>query len=78
MPDGIGSRKEGVSRTYKGCDGYAPLMTCPGGEEYCIDVELRQGKRHRRKGTARRLRRVPGIAGQLSPAPVLLRMDGGE
>ena len=59
--DNTGSRKEGVSRTYKGCDGDAPLMIYLGGEGYRIDVELRQGKQHCQKGMAQRLGRVLGV-----------------
>ena len=33
--------KEGVSRTYKGCDGYAPMFAYIGREGYLADLELR-------------------------------------
>ena len=35
------SNKEGVSRTYKGFDGYAPMMAYIGTEGYAINFELR-------------------------------------
>ena len=33
--------KEGVSRTYKGYDGYAPMMSYIGAEGYLANTELR-------------------------------------
>ena len=49
--DNSRTRKEGVSRTYKGCDGFAPMAVYLGQEGYCIDLELREGKQHCQKGT---------------------------
>ena len=42
--DNSKSKKEGVSRTYKGFDGYAPIMAYIGTEGYAINFELREGK----------------------------------
>ena len=39
--DNSKSNKEGVSRTYKGFDGYAPMMAYIGTEGYAINFELR-------------------------------------
>ena len=39
--DNSNSNKEGVSRTYKGFDGYAPMMAYIGTEGYAINFELR-------------------------------------
>ena len=44
--DNSKSKKEGVSRTYKGFDGYAPVMAYIGTEGYAINFELREGKQH--------------------------------
>lgn len=41
--DNSGTKKEGVSRTYKGFDGYAPIFTYLGAEGYLINAELRNG-----------------------------------
>ena len=49
--DNSKSKKEGVSRTYKGFDGYAPMMAYIGTEGYAINFELREGKQHCQKGT---------------------------
>ncbi|MEJ2064976.1 MAG: IS1380 family transposase, partial [Reinekea sp.] len=42
--DNSGSHKEGVSRTYKDYDGYAPMAAYLGQEGYCLALELREGK----------------------------------
>ena len=44
--DNSKSNKEGVSRTYKGFDGYAPIMAYIGTEGYLVNLELRIGKQH--------------------------------
>ena len=49
--DNSKSNKEGVSRTYKGFDGYAPMMAYIGTEGYAINFELREGKQHCQNGT---------------------------
>ena len=41
--DNSKTKKEGVSRTYKGYDGYAPIMAYIGTEGYLINAELREG-----------------------------------
>ena len=40
--DNSKSNKEGVSRTYKGFDGYAPLVVYIGTEGYILNIQLRQ------------------------------------
>lgn len=45
------SSKEGVSRTYKGYDGYAPIMAYIGTEGFLVNCELREGKQHCQKHT---------------------------
>lgn len=42
--DNSKTQKQGVSRTYKGCDGYAPIMAYMGTEGYLINCEFREGK----------------------------------
>ncbi len=49
--DNSKSNKEGVSRTYKGFDGYAPIMAYIGTEGYLVNLELRIGKQHCQKET---------------------------
>ena len=45
------SHKEGVSRTYKGFDGYAPIDAHVGMEGYFVNTQFREGKVHSQKGT---------------------------
>ena len=44
--DNSKTHKERISRTYKGCDGYAPMFAYIGTEEYLVNDELREGKQH--------------------------------
>ena len=76
--DNSGTRKEGVSRTYKGEDGFAPMAAYLGREGYCLELELREGKQHCQRDTPAFLKRVLGYARQLTEAPVLLRLDSGN
>ena len=70
--------KEGVSRTYKGFDGYAPMMAYIGTESFLVDTELREGKQHSQKGTPAFLRQTLTLARQLTSKPLLVRMDSGN
>ena len=76
--DNSQSKTEGVSRTDKREDGYAPMAAYLGQEGYCLEPELRAGSQHCRKGTPEFLRRVIGRARQLSAAPLLRRPDSGN
>jgi len=76
--DNSNSRKEGVSRTYKGHDGYAPMAAYLGSEGYCLEMELREGSQHCQKGTPAFLARVLRQARRVTNAPLLLRLDGGN
>ena len=76
--DNGGSHKEGVSRTYKGCDGYAPMPVYLGQEGYCLEFELREGKQHCQKDTPALLDRTLDYARQVTDQPLLLRLDGGN
>lgn len=44
--DNSNTKKEGVSRTYKGKDGYAPIASYLGVEGWCVRYELRPGSQH--------------------------------
>ena len=76
--DNSNTRKEGVSRTYRGHDGYAPMAAYLGREGYCLEFELREGKQHCQRGTPAFLARVLERARRVSDAPLLLRLDGGN
>jgi hypothetical protein len=49
--DNSKTKKEGVSRTYRGFDGYHPIIAYVGKEGYMLDSELRPGSQHCQKGT---------------------------
>jgi hypothetical protein len=66
--DNSNTKKEGVSRTYKQTDGYAPMAAYLGCEDYCLELELRKGKQHCQKGTPVLLARVLKKRGA-SPRP---------
>ena len=76
--DNSGSHKEGVSRTYKGHDGFAPMPIYLGQEGYCLEFELREGKQHCQKGTPEPLSRALQHAREITEQPLLLRLDGGN
>ena len=76
--DNSRTEKQGVSRTYKGMDGYAPMMGYIGAEGYCVAVELREGKQHCQKGTPDFLKRFLANANEITDTPMLLRLDGGN
>ncbi|MBQ6481343.1 MAG: IS1380 family transposase [Anaerolineaceae bacterium] len=76
--DNSKSHKEGVSRTYKGFDGYAPIMAYIGTEGYCVNTELRVGKQHCQKETPDFLRETISLCRQLTDKPLLIRLDSGN
>lgn len=76
--DNSKSNKEGVSRTYKGFDGYAPIMAYIGMEGYLVNLELRIGKQHCQKETPDFLRETIELCRQLTEKPLLIRLDSGN
>lgn len=76
--DNSKTKKEGVSWTYKKCDGYAPIFAYLGEEGYLINLELRPGNNHSQKGTGEFLRRTLRHARMMSEATLLVRMDSGN
>jgi len=76
--DNSKSHKEGVSRTYKGFDGYSPMTAYIGGEGYMVNVELRPGKQHCQNETPAFLRETLALTRQLTNAPLLARLDSGN
>ena len=76
--DNSKSKKEGVSRTYKGFDGYAPMMAYIGTEGYTINFELREGKQHCQKGTVEFLQETIKLCHKLTDKPLLIRLDSGN
>lgn len=76
--DHSGTKKEGVSRTYKGHDGYAPIFAYLGQEGYVVNVQLREGSTHVQKGTSTFLRESIQYARQVTDLPLLVRLDAGN
>ena len=76
--DNSKSKKEGVSRTYKGFDVYAPMMAYIGTEGYAINFELREGKQHCQKGTVEFLQETIKLCHKLTDKPRLIRLDSGN
>ena len=76
--DNSKSKKEGVSRTYKGFDGYTPMMAYIGTEGYAINFELREGKQHCQKGTVEFLQETIKLCHKLTDKPLLIRLDSGN
>ncbi len=76
--DNSHTRKEGVSYTYKGMDGYAPIFAYLGQEGYLINAELRQGSQHCQCGTPAFLGETLKLARQITSARLLLRLDAGN
>jgi hypothetical protein len=78
--DNSGSKKEGVSWTYKKHDGYAPNFAYAGLEGYMVNCELRPGKQHCQKGTPEFIRETIRIVEEAcGPGrKVLFRFDSGN
>ena len=78
--DNSRTQKEGVSRTYKGHDGYTPMGAWLGQEGWNIGMELREGSWHGQKEFGYVLDRVLPRARALvgSTTKLLLRLDGAH
>jgi hypothetical protein len=72
------TKKQGVSRTYKNHDGYAPIAAYLGQEGWCLLNELREGKQHCQNGFKDTLDFAIDAAHRLTEAPLLLRLDSGH
>lgn len=70
--------KEGISRTYKCKDGYAPIFAYIGTEGYLLACELREGRQHCQKDTPVFLTEVLRLARQVTDQPLLFRLDSGN
>ena len=75
--DHSGTRKDGVSRTYAGTDGFAPIAGYLGQEGWCLGLELRDGCWHSAKETGYTLERLLPRAQSLTAAAILVRWDSG-
>jgi len=77
--DNSGTCKEGVSRTYHGYDGYAPIAAYLGREGWCLANELRPGSQHSQNEFTYVLERVlPNARRLVGDAPILTRLDSAH
>jgi hypothetical protein len=78
--DNSGSKKEGVSWTYKKHDGYSPNFAYAGLEGYMVNCELRPGSQHCQKGTPEFIHETMGIIDRAwgSKHKALFRLDSGN
>lgn len=78
--DNSKTRKEGVSRTYQGYHGYAPIGAYLGLEGWCLELELRPGSQHSQKDFLPFLRRVLYRARRLigPERALLVRLDSAH
>lgn len=76
--DNSGTKKEHVGRTYKGCDGYAPIAAYLGMEGWCLETELRPGVQHSQENFLPYLERVIKQARTLTGKKLLLRLDSAH
>lgn len=76
--DNSKTKKEGVGRTYKGFDGYAPMLAYIGEEGYLVNVELRPGKQHCQKETPAFLKETIRLARLITDKSLLVRLDSGN
>lgn len=75
--DNSRTRKEGVSRTYAGTDGFAPIAAYLGQEGWCLALELREGTHFSSRETQYTLERLLPRAQALTADAILVRWDSG-
>ena len=76
--DNSGTRKEGVSYTYKGHDGYGVMAAYLGAEGWCLTADLKPGSESGQLGFGFVLDRVLPYARRLTALPLLMRLDSGH
>ena len=76
--DNSNTKKEGVSYTYKGFDGFAPIFAYLGEEGYQINMEFRAGSDHCQKNTDEFLKETILLAKKVTSENLLIRLDSGN
>ena len=76
--DNSKSHKDGVSKTYKGFDGYAPPMAYIGTEGFLVNTELHEGSQHCQKGMPEFLRETLRLSHKMTDKQLLIRLDSGN
>ncbi len=75
--DNSKTRKQGIGRTYKGFDGYCPILAYAGLEGFLIGSEFRTGTQHSQKGAPAFIRQQIQRLRSLGVDRVLVRLDSG-
>ena len=76
--DNSNTSKQGVSRTYKNFEGYAPIAAYLGLEGWCLEVELRPGSQHAQHEFVPFLQRTLKAARSLTNQECLVRLDSAH
>jgi hypothetical protein len=77
--DNSNTKKEGVSRTYKQFNGFAPMMSYAGRSGFMINNELRPGDHHSNcEGTLEYFSQTIKLTKQLGSYPLLSILDSGN
>jgi hypothetical protein len=76
--DNSKTNKEGVSRTYKGQDGFAPIFAYLGRDGYLVKLEMREGKQHCQNGTVEFLSESIKYSKSITDEVILVRLDSGN
>ena len=76
--DNSGSHKEGVSWTYKGHDGYAPMLAYLGTNGYMLNCEQRPGSQHSNKGAFKFFEECFDAIDELGIANTISRLDSAH
>lgn len=77
--DNSGTKKEGVSPTYKKTEGYAPLFVYIGREGYLLNLDFREGRRHSQcEGTVEFLKETLEMLTEFRHREYLLRADSAH
>jgi hypothetical protein len=76
--DNSKTKKEGVSRTYAGYNGYNPIFAYLGRQGFVISQELRTGSTHCQSGTVDFLKKAIERSEIVTKKDLLLRMDAGN
>lgn len=64
--------------TYKGFEGYSPIIAYLGQEGYGVNIELREGKQHCQKNTPEFTDESIQYARAVTDNPLIVRMDAGN
>jgi hypothetical protein len=76
--DNSGTKKEKVSRTYQGIDGFATIAAYLAQEGWLLEIEHREGSQHSQKNFIPFLARVFHKALALTANPLLVRLDSAH